>query len=189
MSVCLARLALLTGYDKLPSVLTPSLGYLWLINWTGKGPCRPSRGLQCSSRGPSSKKRTKEARGRGRTNVSAPGLETLSTKLSKICLRTTTNLWKLRWTRLGWWAVYFTPSLWCCGTFWRSLCLELRARWPHCFSPSWEVVAAQWSWAPSRISHGPAVGLWGSHAVSELQIPPLWSEGVRSDDLLSLFQL
>lgn len=196
MSLCLRRLALLTRYDKLPSLLTPSLGYLWLINWTKKGPCRPSRGtLQCSSSRPSSKRRTKEGRGEGRTNVSAPWLETVLTKEFKICffLKKKKNLWQLRWTSLGRksCAPHSQPVL-LSGTFQRSrslvLCVWLPSLFSVCLENQHHMVETL-----RGPKHSPSCFmnlLWDFQEVtelSELQIPSLWSESVRLDDLRVYF--
>lgn len=126
MSVCLTRLALLTRYDKLPSMLTPSLGYLWLINWTEKGPCRPSRGtLQCSSSGPSSKRRTKEGIGGGSTlKCLLLGWRHSSPKISRCVKKQNKTLGSTGEPVWGWWAVHLPPSLCCCLVPSREACAQ-----------------------------------------------------------------
>lgn len=44
MSILLLRIALLTSYDKLHSLLTPSSCYLWFVNWTEKETCSTAGG-------------------------------------------------------------------------------------------------------------------------------------------------
>lgn len=163
MSVCLTRLALLTRYDKLPSLLTPSLGYLWLINWTKKGPCRPSRGtLQCSSSGPSSKRRTKEGEGEGRTSVSAPWLEIVFTKGFKVCFlkKQPPMAAQVNCSR----DELLSPSLCCCLASFREAWAWSWVRLPPCLLWAWlESQHGTWDhsriWTQCQLVHMLSVGL------------------------------
>lgn len=195
MSVCLTRLALLTRYDKLPSMLTPSLGYLWLINWTEKGPCRPSRGtLQCSSSGPSSKRRTKEGIGGGSTlKCLLLGWRHSSPKISRCVKKQNKTLGSTGEPVWGWWAVHLPPSLCCCLVPSREACAQSSVRDHHwCFRLALKVSTARWrpsedpDTADTALGHSwTCCGALGGHSISSLSFEFFPCEVWVSDWMIS----